>query len=43
MGRKRKEIEKKSKTHSYSCYDIDYIKIKKIINYVKKKGEKDKK
>ena len=48
MGRNRKEIKEKSKTHSYSCYDKDYGKIKEMIGNVKKKlaikkGEKDKK
>lgn len=48
MGRNRKEIKEKSKTHSYSCYDKDYGKIKEMIDDVKKKlaikkGEKDKK
>lgn len=48
MGRSRKEIKEKSKTHSYSCYDKDYGKIKEMINNAKKKsvikkGEKIKK
>lgn len=38
MGRNRKEIKEKSKTHSYSCYDKDYGKIKEMINNAKKKS-----
>lgn len=38
MGRNRKEIKEKSKTHSYSCYDKDYGKIKEMIGNVKKKS-----